>query len=208
MQILLIAATKIEIEILEGLPDTVDIEITGVGVPSTMYHLQKKLQQKNYDLVIQAGIAGTFTDPYSPGDVVIVRKDSFADIGMEESSIFTSIYGTTLADKDKFPFTNGWLVNEHAYLENPDLPLVNAVTVNKISDSELQKQQLIHSFSPAIESMEGAALHYICLQENISFLQIRGISNRVGIRDKSKWKMKEAIANLNNKLNKLIRKIS
>jgi len=204
MQILLIAATKSEIEPLNALPGYVDIEITGVGCPAALYHLQKKLYQATYDLVIQTGIAGTFNNKFQPGDVVIVRQDTFADIGMEESPEFTSIFQTSFAEKNQFPFTNGWLVNEYAYVKNPDLPLVNAVTLNKISDSELQKQQLIKSFSPDIETMEGAALHYVCLQENIPFLQIRSISNEVGIRDKSKWKMKEAIVNLNEEIEKLI----
>ncbi len=204
MQILLIAATKSEIEPLNALPGYVDIEITGVGCHAALYHLQKKLYQAKYDLVIQAGIAGAFNNKFQPGDVVIVRQDTFADIGMEESSEFTSIFQTTFADKNKFPFTNGWLVNEYAYVKNPNLPLANAVTINKISDSELQKQQLIKTFSPDIETMEGAALHYVCLQENIPFMQIRSISNEVGIRDKSKWKMKEAIINLNEETEKLI----
>ena len=204
MQILLIAAAKLEIEPLNALPGYVDIEITGVGVPAALYHLQKKLYQNKYDLVVQAGIAGTFNNKFQPGDVVIVRQDTFADIGMEESCEFTSIFQTAFADKNKFPFSDGWLVNEYAYVKNPNLPLVNAVTINKISDNELQKQQLTASFSPDIETMEGAALHYVCLQENIPFLQIRSISNEVGIRDKSKWKMKEAIINLNEETEKLI----
>jgi futalosine hydrolase len=204
MQILLIAATKSEIEPLNTLPGYVDIEITGVGCPAALYHLQKKLYQTQYNLVIQAGIAGTFNNKHHLGDVVIVKQDTFADIGMEESSEFISIYQTVFADKNKFPFTNGWLVNEYACIKNPGLPLVNAVTVNKISDSILQQQQLIKNFSPDIESMEGAALHYVCLQENIPFLQIRSISNEVGVRDKSKWKMREAVINLNKETEKLI----
>ncbi len=48
--------------------------------------------------------------------------------------------------------------------------------------------------------MEGAALHYVCLQEQIPFVQIRSVSNYVGERDKTKWKMKEAIENLNTEL--------
>ena len=204
MQILLIAATKLEIEPLNALPGYVDIEITGVGCPAALYQLQKKLYQTKYDLVIQAGIAGTFNNKYHLGDVVIVGQDTFGDIGMEESAEFTSVYQTPFADKNKFPFTDGWLVNEYAYIKNPNLPWVNAITINKISDSILQKQQLIKNFSPDIETMEGAALHYVCLQENIPFLQIRGISNEVGIRDKSKWKMKEAIINLNEEIEKLI----
>jgi futalosine hydrolase len=48
-----------------------------------------------------------------------------------------------------------------------------------------------------IESMEGAALHFVCLQEGIPFLQIRGISNFVGERNKAKWDLKSAIENSN-----------
>ena len=81
---------------------------------------------------------------------------------------------------------------------------VRAITVNKISDSLLQKQQFMLNYNPEIESMEGAALHYVCLQEHIPFLQLRTITNIVGERDKSKWKLKEAVENLNAELLKLI----
>jgi futalosine hydrolase len=84
------------------------------------------------------------------------------------------------------------------------LPAVKAITVNKVSDSLIQKRQAMINFAPEIESMEGAALHYVCLQENIPFIQIRSISNLIGERDKSKWNFKEAIVNLNRELIKLI----
>jgi len=74
--------------------------------------------------------------------------------------------------------------------------------------SLLQKKQLINEFDADIESMEGAALHYVCLQENIPFLQVRSVSNYVGERDKTKWKMKEAIHNLNTELSKLINRLT
>jgi futalosine hydrolase len=89
-------------------------------------------------------------------------------------------------------------------LKYSDLPKVKAITINKVSDSELQKQQFMQTFNANIEIMEGAALHYVCLQENIPFLQIRSISNHVGERDKTKWKIKEAIENLNAELQILI----
>ncbi|MBK7884081.1 MAG: hypothetical protein IPJ81_10000 [Chitinophagaceae bacterium] len=56
--------------------------------------------------------------------------------------------------------------------------------------------------------MEGAALQYVCLQEKIPFIQIRGISNYVGERDKLKWKMKEAIFNLNIELKNIVKKLN
>jgi futalosine hydrolase len=208
MQILVIAATAHEIEQFSAANNQVDVLITGVGVPSTMYHLQKRIQQVDYDCIIQAGIAGSFNSNIELGKVLMVQQDCFADLGMEEKEIYTPVFNSGFADKDEFPFTNGWLVNLNNTLLKTSLPKVKAITVNKVSDSALQKQQFISTFNATIESMEGAALHYVCLQEKIPFLQIRSISNHVGERDKAKWKIKEAVQNLNHELATLINQLT
>ena len=208
MQILLIAATEQEIQPFIATNAETDVLISGVGIPSTMYHLQKRMQQIDYDFIIQAGIAGTYNKDIKPGQTVLVKEDSFGDLGMEEKENFTPVFESALADKNEFPFTNGWLVNINKIFETSSLRSVKAITINKVSDSELQKQQLIKQFNADIESMEGAALHYVCLQENISFIQIRAVSNYVGERDKIKWKMKEAIDSLNTELSKLINQLT
>ena len=77
MQILLIAATAKEIEPFRTVNPDFDILITGVGVPATTYHLQKRLLQVGYDLVIQAGIAGTFNKDIELGQTVLVKQDCF-----------------------------------------------------------------------------------------------------------------------------------
>ena len=204
MRILVIAAT--EFEIAPFIADNKDVEIliTGVGVPSTMYHLQKKLPEKAWDLVIQAGIAGSFNYDLGLGEVVLVKQDTFADIGMEEKENFMTIFQAGFAEKDSYPFSDGWLINPNPLFSRSLLPAVKGITVNKVSDSMVQKLQSINNFAPEIESMEGAALHYVCLQERVPFIQIRSISNCIGERDKSKWKLKEAIENLNLALSKLL----
>jgi futalosine hydrolase len=45
--------------------------------------------------------------------------------------------------------------------------------------------------------MEGAAVFYVCLNENIPVLQIRSISNYVEDRDTTKWDIPLAIKQLN-----------
>ena len=216
MYILLTAATSFEIDPTLALLEKsefnfnnheIEVLITGIGQAAATYILTYNLQNKRPDLVIQAGIAGTFTNELLLGQTVFVKQDAFGDLGMEEKEIFTSVFDAGFANKNNPPFTDGSLINEHPLLDNASLQIVKAVTVNKVSDSLLQKQQLINCFAPQIETMEGAALHYVCLQENVPFIQIRSISNEVGERDKSKWKMKEAIENLNNELQKLINEI-
>ncbi len=204
MQILLTAATTLEIEPFTTADNRIDILITGIGVPAAIYHLQKRIHQIDYDFIIQAGIAGSFSNEIELGRVVLVKQDCFADLGMEENGIYTPVFNTSFADKDEFPFADGWMVNTDENLKYANLLKAKAITVNKVSDSELQKQQFVQTFNADIETMEGAALHYVCLQEQIPFLQIRSISNHVGERDKTKWKMKEAIENLNKELTTLI----
>ena len=61
-----------------------------------------------------------------------------------------------------------------------------------------------NAFDPVTESMEGASLHYVCLMEDIPFVQIRSVSNYIGERNKQKWNMMDSIINLNKALKSLV----
>ncbi len=205
MNVLVVSATEFELEPFIRENKAVDVLITGIGIPATIFHLTKRLCQKNYDLVIQAGIAGTFSGGIKKGTVVLVNKDSFGDVGIYEKENFNTLFEAGFINKNDFPFTEGWLVNNHEYLSQATLQLATGITVNKITDDARQVNELFDKFNPGIESMEGGALHYVCLQQSVGFLQLRSISNMVGERDKSKWAMKEAITNLNVELNSLLK---
>jgi futalosine hydrolase len=204
MNLLIVAATKFEIEPFFKEKTLAEILITGVGIPATVYHLTKKISAEKYDFVIQAGIAGSFSDEFNLAEVVQVKEDTFADLGIEEKGNFRTLFDMGFINKSDFPFTNGWLMNPAAFSEKNNLPFTKGITVNKIGDDQLQNKMIQEKFLPDIESMEGAAFHYVCLQQKNNFLQLRSISNRVGERDKSKWKLKESIENLNKELLKII----
>jgi futalosine hydrolase len=51
--------------------------------------------------------------------------------------------------------------------------------------------------------MEGATFFYICAWENIPFLAVRAISNRVETRNLSNWNIKIALDNLSEKLKEI-----
>jgi futalosine hydrolase len=204
MNLLIVAATKFEIEPFFKEKTLAEILITGVGIPATVYHLTKKISAEKYDFVIQAGIAGSFSDEFNLAEVVQVKEDTFADLGIEEKGNFRTLFDMGFINKSDFPFTNGWLMNPAAFSEKNNLPFTKGITVNKIGDDQLQNKMIQEKFLPDIESMEGAAFHYVCLQQKNNFLQLRSISNKVGERDKSKWKLKESIENLNKELLKII----
>ena len=48
--------------------------------------------------------------------------------------------------------------------------------------------------------MEGAAFFYVCLNENVKFMEIRSVSNRVGEEDTSKWESTKALEALKDAL--------
>ncbi len=208
MDLLIVAATKFEISPFLATNHSADVLITGVGIPSTIFTLSKKLAQSKYDLVIQAGIAGTFKEPFEKSDIMIIEQDTFADIGIDEKGTFKTLFEMGLANENEFPYQAGWLKNEPGLLKKANLPVVKAITVNSITDEKMRLKNLVEKFNAEVESMEGAAFHYVCLQQKVNFLQLRSISNVVGERDKTKWKMQEAVTTLNIELQKLIEKFS
>jgi len=185
--------------------------VTGVGLVNTTYNLTKKIALEKPDMAIQAGIAGSFQPlVYSPGDVVAVKDEVMGDQGViEANDTWNDIFSLKLADPNLFPFKSGKLPNPHHKLfQKINLPLVSAVSVNEITTSSKKIHQLIELYAPDIESMEGAAFHYVCLNESIPFIQIRSISNRIGERDKAQWQMNKAIENLQNTLITVINKLA
>jgi futalosine hydrolase len=190
MNILIIASTEMEIKPLMSAYFEADYLITGVGSPATVYHLLKKITFKKYDLVLQVGVAGSFDESLKLGEVVSVNADCFADLGAIENKQFLSLFDLNLNKE------NGCFINEHQF--NTALKFVKGISVNCLTDEAEKITLFKEKYQAQIESMEGAALHFVCLQEKIPFLQIRGISNFVGERDKSKWALKSAIENSNN----------
>lgn len=183
--------------------------VTGVGTGPSMYQLTKCLCTYTPQLVIQAGVAGSLDPKILPGDTVVVASDTFADAGVEENKRFRNLFDLELVDQNVFPWQNGVLYNPYAqWLALPGLQQVQGITVNEISTNGARIEQYRLQWNAQVESMEGAVLHYACLMEQIPFLQLRSISNFIGERDKAKWKMKEAVHNLNAAINLLIDKIA
>jgi futalosine hydrolase len=206
MKILVVAATEMEIAPFLAQNIVANTLITGVGAPACMYLLTKCLLQNKYDFVIQAGIAGTFKNQYPLGQTFIVKTDLFADLGIQEKENFFTLFEKGFVNENAFPNTNGRMENttENYFSLLP----VKAITINTVSDSLTQTELYKKKYDADIESMEGAAFHYVCMQEDIPFLQLRSISNFVGERVKTNWKMKEAIDNLNENLIRIIGELS
>ena len=207
MKMLITAATKMEIQPLMDANNTIktNAEIvfhtSGIGMMATTFSLARAIEQHKPTLVVQAGVAGCFDALIPLGTVVVVGKEYIADMGVTENNLWLDIFDMNLADPNEFPFSNKQLINPNIPEFNVlKSPVVTGVSVNTISTDAHHIQQTQQHYHPFIESMEGAALHYVCLKNCIPFIQIRAISNIVGERNKKAWKLKESITNLNDYL--------
>ena len=171
---------------------------SGVGMLATAVSLTRLVIAYQPDLIVQVGIAGTFDHQLKLGKVICVTEESLGDMGVEEKGCWKDIFDLNLEQKNEAPFKKGKLPNPFLKKYNLlGLSEVDAVTVNEISTNNDRIQQIIKKYGPTIESMEGAALHYVSREMEVPFIQIRSISNYIGDRDKNNWKLKESIVNLN-----------
>ncbi|GFP22067.1 futalosine hydrolase [Candidatus Hakubella thermalkaliphila] len=73
------------------------------------------------------------------------------------------------------------------------------VTVSTSTGTSKRAREIERRFSTSggaiCENMEGAAVAHVCTMYGIPMLEIRGISNIVEDRDKSKWDIKKAAEN-------------
>ena len=187
---------------------SIDVLITGIGLTATTYSLTKQFSLKRPDLVIQAGVAGCFDKSIPFGTVLAIKQDAIADESVVELKKLKPLFNLKLVPQNRAPYKNGWLVNPGTVLfKKSQLKPVKGISVNQITTSNRAIRFYKDEFNPVTESMEGAALHYVCLLEKIPFLQIRSVSNYIGERNKKKWNMKDSIDNLNIELVSLLGKL-
>jgi len=216
MKILLVTATRAECEpLLTRLADPAnsaslklknhetDVLITGVGMVATAFSLGRQLASRRYDLVINAGIAGSFDFNLSVGEVVLITEDIFAELGAEDGDDFLSLNELGFGEINQFPPDSH---QESDFIQSEKLNLkaleqlkkVRAITVNRVHGNEFSIAKTLARYNAQVESMEGAAFFYACNQTQTPCMQIRSISNYVERRNKEKWNLSLAIKNLND----------
>lgn len=210
-EILIVAASRLELSVLQQKTSEVvvlsdqlerwtiasqsfDVLITGVGMVATSYHLGVQLHVKKYDLLINAGIAGSFDFSLSLGAVFQIKEDCFADIGAEDDDKFLSLDELKLGKTAYTAYGNLQL----------DIATATAVTVNTVHGNKANITAFQSRLNGSLESMEGAAVFYVCEAAKQKVVQIRSISNYVETRNRNAWEIPLAIKNLNECLYHMI----
>ncbi|HRB55959.1 MAG TPA: hypothetical protein PLR36_06265, partial [Ferruginibacter sp.] len=151
MKVLVTAATELEIFPFVKKNSGAEIFIHGVGATNTAFALSQKINAA-YDIVIQAGIAGSFTGNLQLGQTVAVAKDCFADLGLLHNGTLSSVFEMGLAGENDFPYKNGYLENYHPILQLLSLQKVNAATINLIISEKNYNQLVRQKYNAHLET--------------------------------------------------------
>ncbi len=178
--------------------------VSGIGSTMMAFALARFKPVQDAQLVIHAGISGSYNLDLQITEVVEVISEQWADLGAEDKDgNFIDGFELGLMQRNAAPYNDGKLIKQHHTIST-GLKQVSGLTVNKTSGTKTSIEQIRRKFHADVESMEGAGLFYACRTMDIPFISIRAISNYVEPRDKSNWKLEESINVLNSKLIEII----
>lgn len=179
----------------------IHVLMTGVGMTATAVSASAAFAREKYDHAINPGIAGAFDRELQLGEVVRVNKDRIPELGAEDGDTFLSVHQLDLHGESQAPYDHAWIHDSgDAFPAFASLKTCTGITVNTALGNDDSIARMIRSFSPQVESMEGAAFLSAAKYANVPAIQIRSISNYVERRDKSKWNIPLAIDNLSEVL--------
>jgi len=139
--------------------------------------------------VLGIGIAGAFPDSgLEVGRAVWISGESFGDLGAWD--------GETWIDFPELSLPGLPSENRFALLLPDGAAGVQAVTVSAVTGSIEGAARLRNRYGCDLESMEGATWVLVCRRFGVPLSQARGISNLVGPRDRSSWKIPAALSSL------------
>ena len=194
-RILWIAATRAE---LAGLPDSAWVAVTGCGPAAAAAGLALALIDGKPDRIVGVGVAGAYpSSPFHPPEVVRVEEDSFIDLGAETKDGFGDLWSLGIPDPgvERRYLSSGFPPLSH-------LPPARGATCSTCTGT-LATQRLREATGAQVESMEGAAWALVAGRCSVPFHQVRAVSNLAGPRDRSSWRMREALEALSSTLEKL-----
>ena len=166
---------------------------------------------ENYPVkgIINIGVGGAYPGSgLKIGDVAIASKEIYGDEGVITSKGWDSLkkIGIPLVLDGKKKCFNEFLLNNSLLIKSAQLLTKSGpfITVSSTTGTRKRAIELEKRFDAICENMEGAAIAQVCTIYKIPMLEIRGISNKVGERDKRKWDLGLASENCQKLLLKLL----
>lgn len=185
--ILVAAATAREIAFLDPDPN-VEVVITGIGPVEAAARVAPALANNRFDLVVNAGIAGALDGVANIGEGVVVATDRL-QLDLETGEPLLLPEGVRVSDRAA---SDARIVAE---LVAKGFTSVNGITVMRVTATAATAARL-RGRGAQVESMEGFAVLRAAALAGVRAVEVRGISNLVGERARSRWDFDAGVAGL------------
>ena len=187
---------------------------TGPGPVNAALAAGAALERIRAPLILVAGIGGAYAQSgLTMGDLAVASVEIDADTGVEP--LVEGRQPKPIAVKDELLAGNRYAPDADTMValgfaasmvaKTACGPFVTSATVTA---SAQRAGRLYSLYEPVCENMEGAAVARVALLAGVAFAEIRGISNMVGPRDKSSWRVDKAISSLKAAVGVFLEKLS
>jgi futalosine hydrolase len=175
---------------------------TGIGKVNAAHVTTCIMENFQVSRIINLGIGGAYPrSGLKVGDVAIASKEISGDEGVIDVHGWGGLrrLGLPLIDVEGKKYFNEFplmLPSRASYNGGKSRNYItksgNFVTVAAATGTQKRARELEKRFNGVCENMEGAAIAQVSAMYKVPMIEIRGISNRVGVRDKRKWNVKRA----------------
>jgi futalosine hydrolase len=193
--ILISCAVGKELAFFQSVPH-VEMLVTGVGPVEAAACVSRALAQSPYDLVISAGVAGALEDAAEIGEGVVVSEDIF-EVNLENGTPLSLPEGARVIDRAGSDLL---LVDR---LVEMGFKSLRGITVPRVTASDNTAERL-RALGVGVETMEGFAVLRSAEIAGVPAIEVRGISNLVCDRARSRWNLDAGIAGTERVLNALL----
>ncbi len=202
MSVLILVPTQGERDAIESLidrvPPTVTIHTVGFGVISSAVETMRLIERSAPHAVILAGIAGAFESQVEGHDVL--------GSSLWASRVFIDGIGVGQGEAFVDAQTLGWQCTDALTCVVPawaDFGDVLTVCSGSADRNDAERRADTYP-SVVAEEMEGYGVAWACKRNAVPFSMVRGFSNFVGRRDRTTWKVREALESVAGQLQRSI----
>jgi futalosine hydrolase len=184
--------------------------ISGIGKTNASRGTTFLIEKFSPGIIINIGIGGAY--PLSgliAGDIAVAEKEIYGDEGVLLKDGFHTVetIGIPLLVKTPKKYFNEFPQNKKLlktafrvsrnifHASNITVKSGPFLTLSTCTGSVRRAREIEKTFHAICENMEGAAVAHVCASCGIPMVEIRGISNIVGERNKKKWNISLAAEN-------------
>lgn len=198
--------------------DNIILCLSGIGMVNAAIASTRIIDLYSPSMIISTGVCGAYkSSGLDTGGIALAEREIYGDTGVVINGDFQDLktLGLPVIKRpsmeifNEIPITNSYkeVIAEICDSLGLRFHCGRFVTIAGITGNPEKAQSMQSRWNAICENMEGAAIAHVALLNDIDFMEIRGISNIAGERDKNRWNLNLAAENSQKVLLRFIERL-